>query len=193
MVQYLEDYSPSYFDNAARTALTNIVSSNPQNPDILIRIVGQFDDENLITIIRPYISPQYSNKVRWSGLLAMSRLGAATATASILDRVGSREINDDWIYYILPDIIYTKNKTLIDLLVEQLYLDDRNCLPGDPDATSEINCAFRILESLAPIIEDFPIGTKESGDLDVRNYRRALETARSWFTENPDYKLVSTL
>jgi len=61
----------------------------------------------------------------------------------------------------------------------------------DQNNPVKIQCGYRIMEQLAPIIKDFPYGIKTSGDIDTANYREALTNTRKWFSEKKgDYEII---
>lgn len=177
--------------NASQTnQLVRLIDETFPNKDVLLLLVGRLSDQSAVPAIRRFTQPGNSAKVRWAALLSLARLGDQDAISTVDSKIQNLEVNSDVVYNIVPNLIYTNQKQLYDFLVEELNGNQRNCEPANPDETEPINCAFRILEMLAPKVEDFPIGITASGDLDTSNYRQALETAREWFAANPDYQIV---
>lgn len=181
---------PSWFTVPQKNKLIQMLRGQVVNGEVLIELVGKLGDLSAISAIKKYSQPGQSPKLRWAAYLALARLGDYSAIATINDKVRNLDVNSDVVYNIVPGLIYTQQKELYDYLVEELNSEKRNCEPADPDQTRPINCAYRILEMLAPKIEDFPIGVSASGDLDTRNYKQALQVARDWFAANPNYKIV---
>ncbi|MGM0579812.1 MAG: hypothetical protein ACQETL_03980, partial [Bacteroidota bacterium] len=93
---------------------------------------------------------------------------------------------------IYPTLAFTRQKAAVDVLVEQVFNDEQNCSSPDPDSNQKITCAYRILEIIAPIIQDFPIPVDEAtGDLDTDDYEEALQQSREWLEANRiDYSIV---
>ncbi len=191
VMNHMNEADASLFTPPQTNYLIERLKNMKLGTEVLLEIVGKFNDPLAILTIRPLSLPGNAPKVRWAAYKAMARLGDAEAIATIRGKVKRLEINSDVVYGILPDLIYTYQKELYDLLVEELHSDARNCEPADPDQTRPINCAYRILEMIAPHVADFPIGVSASGDLNVRNYKKALQMAREWFTNNPNYLIVS--
>ncbi|WP_421875107.1 hypothetical protein [Marinoscillum sp.] len=185
----LSELDPQYYTTPQRQALTNRLGQQSGNVEVLLEVVGKLQEPAAIESIRPYAQAGNSPTVRWKAYLAMARLGDQAAVATILGKMENLEVNTDVVYDIVPGIIYTQQKALYDWLVNELNSEQRNCLPADPDQTRPINCAYRILEYIAPQIAEFPLAVSESGDLETRNYRQALQTARDWFDANPDYEI----
>ena len=109
----------------------------------------------------------------------------------MLAQIKQQPLNDDVVYELLPDLVYTRQKDALDYLVAIIQSDEKRCQSADPEAEQNIRCGYRVLELLAPVIADFPLTLDESGDLAVSDYPQALEEARRWLTEHEDYKIVS--
>jgi hypothetical protein len=74
--------------------------------------------------------------------------------------------------------------------VEALNNDAKNCESANSDNTERIPCAYRIMEMLAPIIENYPLKQNASGDIETNDYPMALQTVREWFKINKAYKIL---
>jgi hypothetical protein len=80
--------------------------------------------------------------------------------------------------------------TAYDYLITVLNDDTKNCMSPNPNSGAQIVCGYRVMEFLAPVIANFPLKTYEGiNQIKTDNYQAALETARAWFKENPDYKI----
>ena len=134
--------------------------------------------------------PGNSPQIRWAALLALSRMGDATASQDILKRVKKAGINDDVVYDLFPDLIYTRNKELFAYLIEVLHSDEKNCTSAGENV-SKIPCAYRVMEMLAPIIKDYPLTLDASGDVNTKDYAAALQTVRTWFKQHPNYTILN--
>lgn len=85
----------------------------------------------------------------------MSRLGDKQALSHIMTQVRKLEINDDVVYEVFPDIIYTRQRDAIAYVVEALHSEDKNCESANPEIRENIPCAYRIMEYLAPLLKIF--------------------------------------
>lgn len=189
-IENLSDIPGELFDSGQKSLLTSLlVQQSFPRKEVLIRLVGALDVTEAIPSLQQLALPGNPSKIRWASFMALSRLGNEDAIAYTMERVKSLNVNGDMVYSIVPAVIYTRQKLLYDYLVQLLYSDERNCEPADPDQSVPINCAYRILEMLAPEIENFPIATTDSGDLSTNNYKEALLLARNWFDGNPDYSI----
>jgi hypothetical protein len=46
------------------------------------------------------------------------------------------------------------------------------------------------MEYLAPVIENYPLKIRGSGDIDTKDYKEALNTVRKWFKKkNGNYEI----
>ena len=188
-IGYLSLVSPGLFTDTQKEELLSLMGSDLPKKGVLVRLVGTLETPSAASPLRELAQPGNPAKVRWAAYLALSRLGEEPAITFVSRRVRGMEVNDDLIYDMVPDVIFTRQRQLYDYLVELLHSNEQNCESADPDQLTAINCAYRILEALAPEIVDFPIRTSASGDLQASNYREALQTAREWFGSNPDYQI----
>ncbi len=189
VINYLYLLEDSDFSNATKGILIESISTRLPSKDKLIRILGMIGDMADVERLKSFNNEENLQSIRWSSLLAMSRIGDPAATEEIIQRLAKVEVNDDWIFRIMPDLVYTRNKEIISILVSALYSDENQCLPGDPDESNTVLCAFRILEELAVLVEDFPITVHASGDLNITDYQEGLQIARAWFSNNLDFEL----
>ena len=152
-------------------------------------LVGTLNMTDQTTTLQRLL-PRLSAPDRWAAQLALARLGDREALATVLARAKRYPVNDDVVYELLPDLVYTRQKEAIDYLVSIVHSDEKNCQSADPEAEQSILCGYRVLELLAPVIRDFPLALDESGDLAVSDYPKALADARSWLKKHADYEVV---
>lgn len=124
--------------------------------------------------------------------MAMIRLGDQSRIKRLNKLLASVQVDDDFVYTLLPKLIYTRRPEVIDFIFDQVLLDQKNCSVADPHTKGRINCAYRLLEAVAPVVNDFPLKLGPGGDLDVTDYPAALEIARTWIRDNRnDYRIIS--
>ncbi|MEL7428030.1 MAG: hypothetical protein AAFN81_33915 [Bacteroidota bacterium] len=124
--------------------------------------------------------------------LAMIRAGDPSRIRRLRTLLQTVEVNDDFIYTIAPQLIYTRRQEVFDFFFDQILLDERNCYMADLHGSGQINCAYRLLEMVAPHILNFPLKVGISGDLETDDYPTALETARAWIQLNRADYLINT-
>ena len=186
---YLTAFGPADFTSEARQQIAVLLPQRPAHFSRLLKLVGTLNMTDQIPTLRNLL-PSLSARERWTAQLALARLGDQEALANVLARVKQEPVNDDVVYELLPDLVYTRQKAAIDYLVTIVQSDEKNCQSADPEAEGSILCGYRVLELLAPVIQDFPLAVDASGDLAVSDYPKALEEAREWLREHVDYELI---
>ncbi|MFA0964371.1 hypothetical protein AB9P05_21375 [Roseivirga sp. BDSF3-8] len=190
VMAYLERIGPAAYNEKAENLLTNNLqkwaSAYPEMAMIGAGVLGQKARPALL----PLVSRTENLDHRWILYLALSRAGDDNATRKVVNAIGRQQVSDDWVYDLAPDLVYTRQKAAFDLLVKELNSQQKLCSPAAADLSGNIVCGYRILEMVAPHIQDFPIKTDVTGDLDTDDYPKALETARQWFSVNPDYVIL---
>ena len=189
---YLTAFSPTDFTVPSRQAITAQLSQSPAHLSRLLKLVGALNLTEQVPILQNLL-PSLSARDQWAAQLALARLGDPEALATVLARVEQEPVNDDVVYELLPDLVYTRQKAALDYLVTIVQSDDKNCQSADPEAEQPILCGYRVLELLAPAIQDFPLAIDESGDLAVSDYPSALQQARRWLREHADYQIIYDL
>ncbi len=187
---YLTNFGSGDFPSEARQLLSNLLGQQPTHLSQLLNLVGALNMTDQIPALQSLL-PGLSARDRWAAQLALARLSNPEALATVLARVKRYPVNDDLVYEALPDLVYTRQKDAIDYLVAIVQSNERNCESADPEATENIRCGYRVLELLAPVIQDFPLAVGESGDLAVDDYPQALQQARQWLEQHPDYQIIS--
>ncbi len=124
--------------------------------------------------------------------MAMIRIGDQSRINRLNKLLTSVKVDDDFVYGLLPKLLYTRRPEVINFLFDQILMDKKNCSVADPHTKGQINCAYRLLEAVAPVIENFPLKVSASGDLDITDYPSALEIARGWIKDNRnDYRIIT--
>ena len=165
-----------------------VTSSTPYLGNIL-KLAGHLDLDVTDQLRSLVEDTQLSNQYRFQAQLALARTGDEQSINHITKRLNSIEINDRFVYSMVPQLVYTRQKPIIDFLVEVIQSDELNCYSANPNSDGKILCGYRVMEYLAPIIVDFPIPLDEFGEPDIKDYRAALEEVRAWFDMHPDYEI----
>ena len=186
---YLTAFSPTDFTAPSRQTITAQLSQSPAHLSRLLKLVGTLNLTEQVPILQNLL-PSLSARDQWAAQLALARLGDPEALTTVLAHVKQEPVNDDVVYELLPDLVYTRQKAALDYLVTIVQSDEKNCQSADPEAEQPILCGYRVLELLAPVIQDFPLAVDESGDLAVSDYPSALQQARRWLREHNDYQII---
>lgn len=185
----VEDY-----DRAAIDTLKRLIADPPPLPGNLFKLAGYLNLHDVAPGIKAHIERETTrlhDKDRWAGYLALARMGDQHAVDIILNRVRTFGINDDVVYDIFPDLVYTRAYRAIHYLQEVVFSNEKNCSSPHADAREKTNCAYRVIELLAPVLKDYPIALDAGGDLATNNYPEALGKIRDWFTQqNGNYGII---
>ncbi len=181
----LTHYQGTDFNNEAMETLRSLFNSQPLYRDRLVRLIGFVGINELQSEMQLLATSQNKNNtLRWAALLSLARMGSEEAAQAILKKVQRLPVEDDVVYDVFPDLVFTRHPLLFGYLITVLHSDEAGCSPADPDQSGKIPCAYRVMEMLAPVLENFPLKVGPSGDIQTRDYPRALQEARTWFIKH---------
>jgi hypothetical protein len=122
-------------------------------------------------------------RLQWHASLALSRMGDNNAMNWCLSQISRTGINDGVVYGLLPGLVYTRQPRMFEFLISVLNSDENLCTSSNPDSGASILCGYRVMEYLAPVIRGYPLKQLPSGDMDTRDYHKALLSVREWFAK----------
>jgi len=187
-LNYLTHFTRSDFTKDACDTIRGLLQIPSQHRDKVVRLAGFLDLSDQKSVLEGLLQ-QPSTKLQWSAHLALARMGSETSTAVILGLVKNYPVDDEVMYHVLPDLVYTRQKAISDYLLEILHSDVRNCTSPNPYFSGNIVCGYRVMEALAGVVRDFPLKINKSGEIVTDDYERALRMSRKWFDEHPDFEL----
>ncbi len=190
-LDYLTEFSKEDFTVSAKDSMRNLVRAQTAHFDQLIKLAGFLNLTDLKEEIRPYSQPGNSTQMRWAAIISLARMGESSSIKDMMKRVTKLPVNDDIVYEVFPDLIYTRQREAIEYLVEVLNSDAKNCMSADAERETAMVCGYRIMEQLAPIIEGYPLQLDGSGDIKTNDYGGALEIVRQWFQTHKAYKILN--
>lgn len=186
----LKKFKKEDFDKSSVDSLLSFLNQKHSQKNELIRLIGFVGGLEAVESIRQFSDPKNTQSVRWSSLLAMSRLGDVDATNSVLQRSKKLKVSDEVVNQLFPDLVYTHQKQIFDYLVEVLMSDENNCSSADNDNPTSILCGYRVMEQLAPAVKGYPLTLDSSGDVKTNDYKKSLAQVRQWFQENKDIYII---
>jgi hypothetical protein len=189
-ISYLSTFSPADFSDATYQDLIRLLRDDHPLLSSVMKIVAYLQLRSAVPTLRE-LSNAETTSIRWAALIALARLRDESAVETIMKEVQRFPVDDDIVYYIFPDLIFTRNRELIALVVKAVYSDEELCYPPDAEQNLRIRCAYRIIEQLAPVIRDFPLKLDAYGDLVANDYYQALDSARKWLTKHPDFEIIT--
>lgn len=182
----LRQFTSSDFNKEAKEKIVARLRVNTMRKDELIKIAGFAGCTNATALIRTAFINNTSEKkkVQWAAHLALARMGDTASFNYCLARIKSEPPSDNVVWYLFPDLVYTKNPEGIRYMLDQVLSDEKKCSSPNPSKEVKIICAFKVMEVVAPAIKNFPLPV-DDGDLEIDNYDEALAKVRDWINTNP--------
>lgn len=181
-VKKLQRFNLSEFDNVAKQKLASLLQANPPHQDQLIKLAGFLEMQ---TELQNILSQETISKKNKEALkLALVRIGDEVKLQNLMKNIKKIPIGDDFIYQIVPVLIYVRQKAATDYLMEIILQDSEDCTPADAETSGTVNCAYRIIEALAPVVIDFPVEVDDFGDIVTKDYEASLKKVRKWIRKN---------
>ncbi|MFM7853903.1 MAG: hypothetical protein ACKO96_18765 [Flammeovirgaceae bacterium] len=188
---FLSEFKKTDFSTVDKDTLFVLFKRKSAHLNILIRLMGyleiQSSKSDLFNLSQ---NSSFARKERWAALLALARMNDEQAAADIIARVKRMPVTDAVVYEVFPDLVYTRRREATEYLIESLNSDSKNCESANSESAERVPCAYRAMEMLAPIIENYPLKLNESGDIETNDYPTALQKVRDWFKVNKDYKIL---
>jgi hypothetical protein len=188
----LQNIPAKYFGKSALDTIEVMIRRNQRNYSDAILLAGYLNEPVFVDVIKHIFlnSRGFTRQEQWTTYRVLARLGDKDALTYCVKKVTALPVNDQVVDVLFPDLVYTRQKEAIDVLIKVLNSDELLCSSTNPNNDGKILCGYRIMEMLAPVIESFPLKTLPSGDLDVKDYSKALIEVRRWFQANNNYKIV---
>ena len=190
---YLTDFKVADFSSAAQQQLLSYLTPLQFHIDQVVKLVAFVGVDEALSKLQTLQNQVTDRSDKWAIRLALARLGDTESISYITSRLNMDVVNDDFVYDVVPDLIYTRAPQVYDFLEQIIQSDDANCQSADPDRNTRILCGYRLLEYIAYTIVDFPIGIDEDQEAQIDDYEQALLDVRSWFAQNPEYELVKAV
>lgn len=181
IVRKLTRYPALDFDRAAREKVGILLNPGQAHLREWVLLAGFLDLESHL---RQLLTAEALPKTLQQTIrFALVRCGDEAQLRKMMQKVRTIPVNDDFADQLVPLLVYTRQKAVTDYLLELIQKDEKGCTPADSETPGAINCAYRIMEYLSPVIRDFPLKLDVSGDLAVKNYPEALALVRGWILE----------
>ena len=120
-------------------------------------------------------------------------MGNSESIDYCLNKIKGAGVNDHTVTHLFPDLAYIRNKDAFHYMLQEINSDEKKCSSANPDNEKPVICAFRIMELVAPYIEDFPVKLTSYGELDTNDYDKALIKVKEWISLHDQYSLISTI
>lgn len=183
---WLTNFKSEDFSDESKDSIRSILRQKVAHREKIIKLAGFLNLKDEIEYIKSIMVVNSSSKFVWACHLTLARMGVEDEIGYCVDMVKKQGVNDDVIYELIPDLIYTKQKESFDYIIEILNSNEKNCFSANPENPQKILCGYRVMEFLAPVIKDFPLEVDSTGDLLIDDYEEALKITREWFVEHSD-------
>jgi hypothetical protein len=185
ILKELTSFATTDFDPESKYLLSEMAKKPMPYYELMIKICGWLDIKDLIYDFRQMIADKKGTVMqRWAMRLAMARMGEQDMLDYCMGRIRKIPVNDDVVYDLVPDMIYTRQKPMFNYLFQIIRSNDKSCSSPNPDSGAKILCGYRVMEQIAPYIQNFPVEVDKSGELKSGDYDKALQEARSWIKQN---------
>jgi len=189
-INYLTHFNRRDFVKDTRDSVGTLLKKQLPQFEKLIRLAGFLELKDQEQFLENLLNEKsLSTKLQWSIHLALARMGSSNSIKAILALAKGYPVDDNMVYYVFPDLVYTRQKQVYNYLLEILYNDKKSCTSPNPNYAGHILCGYRVMESLAKVVKDYPLKTSKSGDIITDDYDKALQTTREWFKTHKDYEL----
>ncbi|MGB3466125.1 MAG: hypothetical protein WBA74_12685 [Cyclobacteriaceae bacterium] len=185
----LTQFKREDFDSNSRNKISGLVTSAYPHIDKLAKLIGYLRLTESMQSLRSLPDENLSVEEKWAIRLALVRMNDDSAIQYVTGKLVNAPVNDDFVYDIVPDLIYTRNMDVFEFLESIIQSDENNCRSANPDSNARILCGYRVLEYIAYAIEDFPVQVDEYNTAIIDDYETTLLNVRNWFTTNPTYTL----
>ncbi|NMM50483.1 hypothetical protein [Marinigracilibium pacificum] len=151
-----------------------------QKDNRLIKLAGYYgNDQTKGALINIYSEEGNAQKIKWSALLAASRLNVTEATDKIIQIANINSLNSNVYHELVPDLLYTRNTKVYQWLFNQLKVAEKRCSYYRESGKVPIQCGYPLMEDMAAYIKDYPI--EHDGNLIlVNDYESALNELIIW-------------
>jgi hypothetical protein len=172
-----EDFTPAVSDSFAA-----LLRQRQYHFDRIIRIAGFLQLEEDLSWLK-ITDSTLTKKERWALELALARTGNKESLTYCLNKITSVPVNDNTVNYLFPDLAYIRQTETMQYMLHEILSDEKKCKSSNPDKEEEIICAFRIMQIVAPLIQDFPVTLTDYGELEIENYDLTLLSVREWINK----------
>lgn len=155
-----------------------------------VKLTGFLQREDLLDMLSEQLRER--KDVRRAANLARVRCGNTSKRDNLLKNLREIRVDDEFVYTVIPLLVYTRDRAVLNYLWELTITENKNCHPADADTGSagRIDCAYRIVEYLGTAIDDFPVAIDDDYNLLTSDYAGALAEIRRWYAANrADYTI----
>lgn len=175
------------FGNDELQLMKSLLESEENNIGNLARIYAFAAGPTALNDLRPLLAkPTLTKGDKKDIKLALVRSGDEAYAQKMNETLKQQVVNDELIYSALPEILYTKDRTMFAFLLNAIQSDNKKCSSANNDDATPIICAYRLIEQLAPQIINFPVSINDRGEINTKDLNKSLVEVRDWITKHKD-------
>jgi hypothetical protein len=187
IVNLLKKYTKPDFESDELQLMKSLLESQENNVGNLARVYAFATGPSALNDLNALLAkPTLGKGDKKDIKLALVRSGNETYAQKMNETLKQQVVNDELIYSALPEILYTKDKTMFAFLLNTILSDNKKCSSANNDDTTPIICAYRLIEQLAPQIINFPVTINDKGEINTKDLNKSLVEVRDWITKNKD-------
>lgn len=189
---YLKQFNKEDFNSMAKDSLREFLTQKEKRHDDIILLIGYLDLYDQISVLKNFLAnpKDYGARSRWKMQICLARLGDIEMARKCIAKAKTEGCSHQAVYRLFPDLIYTRHKMVFDYLVSVMQNDEMKTSSANPSNNAKISCGYRIMELFPGVVENYPLEKTWGNQIKTNNYKEALNQARQWFTDNPDYKIL---
>jgi len=183
---YLTDIEAQYFSEKAKIQLSSAFIKKKENLAEIILLLGYLQMKEHEQELLAYAVSSPDEKIKWNATVALARMENAKGIEMSVSEFNSLQCNDDLIFFKVPGMLYSHQKECFAPVIKILYKNEKACSSANPNSDEPILCGYRIMEALAPYIQNYPLETHASGSIKSNNYEKSLSEIQDWFNKKKD-------
>ena len=181
----LQHFRRADFTEATRINLKMALSTVSNNKGDLARLFAFVCGFGCIeTLENEMLSKNLNKHDQKDFRLALIRAGDVRFESKLFKSAKEQVVNDRFVYTLINDLTYTRSKMIFDYLLELILSDEKRCTSANNDDPEPMICAYRLIENVAPYINDFPAKVNAYKELETTDYAKLLIEVRTWINKN---------
>lgn len=185
LVNLLKKYNRSHFSAVEVKMMGEVLIGQERNVGTLAKIYAFAGGADAMSTLKELLNKAGINRNDKKDIkLALVRCGDVALSEKMLETLKQQVVNDEFLDGAVREVLYTRNKSLIQFLLDAVLKDDKKCSGGQGDGETPVICAYGLVEQLAPVIKNFPGALNARGEIVEKDRAKMLNTVRIWIKSN---------
>jgi len=188
---YVKQFEIEDFNDKAMNLLDSLILYGKYYRPDSYKIAACHNKNTVKILLKNKLSTVTSKPEIWQLNLALCRIGDNQAKNYVLSVLKHVNINSEFIYNVVPDLIYTRQSDIYNFLFNIIKDPSYKCVSSNPDDEKLINCGYYLVELLAGEIDKFPLSVNDFGELKEPLTEKSLQEVRDWYHSHPEFKIIT--